>query len=481
VFISDALLICDYSNEIDWKILISKVKFGATFTISKIISISVIIFLILINLKFLLTAAINLRPIADDYCNAVAANTNIFSNLNYWFNLWSGDVFQIVIAYIVVGFPLVKLPIGIGSAFTLFCGLIALTTVIVRAFSNSSVNKINSKRNLFNFSLLFLVVTTSWLTFWWLPVLLASTNQVDQNKAEQYLTTILSWQTVNSPYVIQTCLSLLLTFYVLDRLKTKATYPTALLFGFLVGTSGYAVAVTLLVLSALELINSIEKSHKNNRNKIYENLTFLLTIILGIYFSTNSPGAINRKGQLASESNVGAILSVSINAIKSWIDLLFSGEALYVLLIGFLTFYLFTNLRHDFSFERIKLYANRLLLLSFFIFVISKVSELFSYSVFWHTIFSSTLLYLGLFTGGVSLAVFTKDRIKKIYVPIALTTLGSLLIVSMYALSQIETRVENRRAQWDLGPAPSVNGQPADREIPWINDCWNQLQQLKSD
>jgi hypothetical protein len=460
--------------------LISKFKSGPSFSFSKIISVAVLAFLLIIDFKFLRTAAINLRPIADDYCNAVAANTNIFSNLNYWFNLWSGDIFQILIAYVVVGFPLFKLPIGLGSAFTLFCSLIALTSVFFKVFSQPSINKFNIKRILFNLSSLFLVVTTSWVTFWWLPVLLADSNQVDQNLAEQYLTTILSWQTVNSPYVIQTCISLLLTFYVLDRGKAKFYLVSAGVFGFLVGTSGYAVAVSLLAVSGLEFITSLQKMQQKNLNKIYEKLVFLVTLLFGIYFSANSPGAINRKGQLVTEPDLGAIFSISTNAIKSWIDILVSGEALYVVLVGFLTFYLFKYLGNNFNFEKIKLTANRLLLLSFLIFVISKVSELFSYSVFWHTIFSSTLLYLGLFVSGAALAVLSESKIKEIYFPITLATLGSILLVSMYALSQGETRIENRRAQWDLGPAPSVNGQPADREIPWINDCWNQLQQMKS-
>jgi hypothetical protein len=385
-----------------------------------------------------------------------------------------------LIAYVVVGFPLYKLPIGLGSAFTFFCGLIALTSVLFKVFSEPSANKFSFKRFFFNLSALFLVVTTSWVTFWWLPVLLADSNQVDQNLAEQYLTTILSWQTVNSPYVIQTCISLLLTFYILDRGITRFNLVTAGVFGFLVGTSGYAVAVSLLVISGSELITPLQKMQQKNLNKIYEKLVFLATLLFGIYFSANSPGAINRKGQLVTEPDLGAIFSISTNAIKSWIDILVSGEALYVVLVGFLTFYLYKYLGNNFNLEQIRLNANRLLLLSFLIFVISKVSELFSYSVFWHTIFSSTLLYLGLFVSGAALAALLESKFKEIYFPITMAILGSILLISMYALSQGETRIENRRAQWDLGPAPSVNGQPADREIPWINDCWNELQQVKS-
>ena len=459
----------------------SKLRFDTSLTLSKIISISVLIFIFLIDLKFLRTAAINLRPIADDYCNAVAANTTIFSNFKYWFNLWSGDVFQILIAYIVVGFPLLKLPLGIGSAFTFICGLMTLTAVLFTVLADSRASKFNLKKNFYKFIVLFLVVATSWITFWWLPVLFASTNQGNPNLAEQYLTTILSWQTVNSPYVIQTCASLILTFYVLDRHKTRWGLVTAGVGGFLVGTSGYAVAVSLLLVSGLEVLGSLQGLQKDKSNKFYEKLIFLASLIFGIYFSVNSPGAINRKGQLITDPNLGAIFSVSINAITSWIDLLISGGALYVVLVGFLTFYLLINLGRTLNLEKIKLFAIRLMMLSFLIFIISKVSELFSYAVFWHTIFSSTLLYLGLFVSGAALAGQMQSKINQNYLPLTLVTLGSILLVSMYALSQSETRIENRRAQWDLGPAPSVNGQPADREIPWINDCWVQLQNMKSD
>ena len=268
---------------------------------------------------------------------------------------------------------------------------------------------------------------------------------------------------------------------MLDRHKTRWGLVTAGVGGFLVGTSGYAVAVSLVLVSGLEVLGSLQGLQKDKLNKFYEKLIFLASLLFGIYFSVNSPGAINRKGQLITDSNLGAIFSVSINAITSWIDLLISGGALYVVLVGFLTFYLLINLGRTLNLEKIKLFAIRLMLLSFLIFIISKVSELFSYAVFWHTIFSSTLLYLGLFAIGTALAGQMQAKIKQNYLPLTLVTLGSLLLVSMYALSQSETRIENRRAQWDSGPAPSVNGQPADREIPWIDDCWVQLQNMKSD
>ena len=460
--------------------MIKKYLLGSNIKISRLAFVLAILFVLVIDLKFLRSSIINLRPIADDYCNGVAANTNIFSNLTYWFNLWSGDVFQIVIAYIVMAFPLLHLPLGAGSAFTLFVAFVSLSAVIYSAAQKSDDTPPRITKRFLNFCLILIFVIASWITFWWLPVLSAADDQIKQNVAEQYLTTILSWQTVNSPYVIQTSISLLLTFFILDRKSKNLSFITAALLGFLVGTSGYVVAVSLAIIFLLETISNSIDLENFSFKALKDKTLFLFGLFIGVYLSSNSPGAVNRKGHLVTQPDLGSVFAVAIKSIKSWLDLAISAESIYVILIGIVLFQVLKIFKVIFSASKVSLFTVRLLVLSFLLFSLSKVSELFSYSVFWHTIFSSTALYLSLMLFGLELGNFLNSKIESSYKPLLLVVLGSILFVSMYGLGQAERRMENRKIQWESGPAPSINGQPADREIPWINDCWMQLEQLKS-
>ena len=460
--------------------MIKKNLLDSNIKISHLTFVAAILFVAVIDLKFLISSIVNLRPIADDYCNGVAANTNIFSNLIYWFNLWSGDVFQIVISYIVMAFPLLHLPLGAGSSLTLFVALVSLTAVIYSATQKSDDTQPRITKRFLQFCLILIFIIASWITFWWLPVLSATDDQIKQNVAEQYLTTILSWQTVNSPYVIQTSISLLLTFHAFDRKSKKLSFIAAALLGFLVGTSGYVVAVSLAILFLLETISNLLDLEDFSFKFLKDKTLFLFGLIIGVYLSSNSPGAVNRKGHLVTQPDLGSVFAVVIKAIKSWLDLAISAESIFVILIGIILFQVLQIFKATFSSSKVSLFAVRLLVLSFLLFSLSKVSELFSYSVFWHTIFSSTALYLSFMLFGLKLGNYLNSRIEVSYKPLLFIALGSILFVSMYGLGQAERRMEDRKIQWESGPAPSINGQPADREIPWINDCWMQLEQLKS-
>lgn len=460
--------------------MIKKYLLGSHIKISRLALVVAILFIVVVDLKFLRSAIVNLRPIADDYCNGVAANTNIFSNLNYWFNLWSGDVFQIVISYIVMAFPLLHLPLGAGSSFTLVCAFLALSAVIYSATQKSDDMQPRIAKRFARFGLILIFTISSWVTFWWLPILSTTEDQIKQNIAEQYLTSILSWQTVNSPYVIQTSISLLLTFYVFDRKSKNLSFITAALLGFLVGTSGYVVALSLAIVFLLETISKAVDLDEFRFEALKDKALFMFGLFVGIYLSSNSPGAINRKGHLLTQPELGSVFAVAIKAIKSWLDLAFSTESIYVILMGIVLSQVLKIVKAPFSKSKVSLFALRLIVLSFLMFALSKVSELFSYSVFWHTIFSSTALYFSLMLFGLTLENSLNSKIEALYKPLTLTVVGSLLFVTMYGLGQAERRMENRKIQWESGPAPSINGQPADREIPWINDCWIQLEQLKS-
>jgi len=438
-----------------------------------------IIFSSFITFKFLAVAIRDLRPIADDYCNATAANMSIFSNINYWFNLWSGDVFQTVIAYTFVSKPLLELPFGIGSAFPFVVGLLLLTLVIYKVLKEAQVINLSRAKNGYLFFATFVLVTGSWIAFWWLPIFTSSNNQTSKTLNEQYFLTILSWQTVNSPYVIQTVISFLLSMYVLKLGSSKKSAFFAAIIGILVGTSGYVLAVTLTFFILIETFSKLEEISLKNLAMSRQVYFYTFFVVIGMWISGSSPGALNRKSYLTTEPNYGALFGDVTKGILDWFDSVFSVEVVYLVILGAVIFSIFNRLGNFKESNLLGLFAIRLIFLSFVIYQVSVISEIFSYKAFWHTIFSSVFLYLGSIIIGATVMSKLSTSSFEIYKPIQLTILASTLLVSTYALNQAETRIEDRRAKWDVEPAPAPNGQPADREQMWINDCWLELRKLK--
>lgn len=448
-------------------------------TFQKFIVAFIILFIVVLDFKFLAGAFKNLRPIADDYCNATAADMSIFSNFNYWFNLWSGDIFQIVISYLFVGLPTLQLPLGIGSAVPLTLSILGLSSVIYFTLVSGSRTSSKKLRKFLLFISIFGVTVASWITFWYLPIFYADDSSGARSLAEQYLTTILSWQTVNGPYVLQLSISLLLVLILSDIKFKKFGYLIHVVIGFLVGTSGYVLAASLLLLVFLETLFKLDSIDLEMFKKFGQRIIFGFSVLLGMYISANSPGALNRKSYLPQNPDLGQIFSVVTDSSRDWIDLVISASSIYAVLIGILITSIKLVLLPRFSSTFSQINTARFIFLSLTSFIISRISEIFSYPVFWHSIFSSTFLFLALVCLGAVIADNYSQQNIRIYQPLSAVILGVLLVITTYGLSQSSIRLDDRRAQWDLGPAPAANGQPADRELDWISNCWLDLQKMQ--
>lgn len=449
-------------------------------TLFKITLIVSLALTFVISIKFLGVAIRDLRPIADDYCNATAANMSIFSNVNYWFNLWSGDVFQTVVAYVFVSKPLLELPFGIGSAFPFITGLLLISIFIFNYLKNSLVDSLTKVKKVFLFLCAFFVITGGWVTFWWLPVFTARSDQVAQTLNEQYLLTILSWQTVNSPYVIQTLISFLLVLIVLKLDVQLKNLLLASALGLLVGTSGYVLAVTLLIFVLAETILESQEFSLRTIAKTKHIYFFTFFALIGMWISGNSPGAVNRKSYLVVDPNFGAIFGEVTTGIFNWVNLVTSAEVIYAGILGAFLYQIFKLFSEFETSSKVFSVSAKLLFLSFLSYQVSIVAEIFSYKAFWHTIFSSVFIFLAAVIFGAAMSYKVETLNLDLYRPIQISLLASLLVVTTHAVNQGETRIENRRALWEVEPAPAPNGLPADREQMWINDCWLELRKLNS-
>lgn len=73
-------------------------------------------------------------------------------------------------------------------------------------------------------------------------------------------------------------------------------------------------------------------------------------------------------------------------------------------------------------------------------------------------------------------AYFTKELTF-----VTLTIFASTLFVAIFSLKQAQSSIEDRKAKWEVGAAQVTKDMdPFDRETPWVNACWIQLEQKRA-
>jgi hypothetical protein len=448
-------------------------------TLFKYLILFPLIVVLFFEFKFISQAFQDLRPIADDYCIASASDTTLLGSYKFWFNSWIGDLLTIFNAYIFLGWPILNLPYGAGSFVALFVTLIALTFAVYKIIFPSKKLKLNSKKGLFLLLTVFMFTVASWFTYWWLPAFLAVENSGTSTIYEQFLATVLHWQIVNLQYVLQLSIGMVITLFILDRKLSKCAIPISLVLGFIVGNSGYVLAATLFSLVLLEFMPRLGTGHSFPKVFKSQEFLFLFAIFIGSLISLTSPGAELRRSHFAESTNLGVIFPFITKAIEDWIDLIFSPTSIYVILASAALHRFLNLINYELNNEKLQINTLRLAYLSAACFVISKISEIFSYGAFWHEIAPRTFTYLFFVALGFLLSSKILNRNIMFYFPITFLITASVLLVSVFGLSQVSDRVEIRRELWEVGPAPAVNWQPADRYTEWINKCWIEINNSK--
>lgn len=446
----------------------SELKF-MKFKSENIMPFSLFTIIFLYSVHFILTALSDLRPIADDYCFSQEGFRGPINYITYWFNSWTGDLFAIFLSYILIAVPLANSQLGFGSFVTLGTTLLLLFHILVKQILFASGKDFLTKDNIFKYSQISLILLPAWLCFWFLPSLERFSNGNTRNY--QLFFSILNWQTTNVSYVIAPLICFLLIDSIFNRSAKKPKLLVLILVGFIVGSSGYVTGLSIIIFLLVDQIffPSFFQSYKEKLPAVALVISVSICFLLISFFS---PGASIRKESLQVEYELISLLPALSNAIFDWISILISPGTIYAIFSGIAIFFAVRNKVESKHFENIRTNSLRLFMLSAIFMVTSRASEIFSYPAFWHDI--STLTFL--FIGSVLLGVFLAQRLHKKelirYRPVAMSFFIALTVVATFTLNQSSELLNERKNTWQSGPAPSVGGTPADREIDWINKCW---------
>ena len=204
-------------------------------------------------------------------------------------------------------------------------------------------------------------------------------------------------------YGILPVVSLFLTLKLFDGSQFRGRRIFFIFSGLVVGSSGYVTAAAMLALAISNIAIRRFIGTKPKANEVTDTLLFVSLVAISFYLSMNSPGALIRRGYLANDWNFDSVLSAAFGGIEEFFGSIFSTVTLLMIVAGALLSKLLDvfNLRSNST--RNEINSITLLLLSFAVSIISKVSELFSYEAFWHPISTKTFLFLGLIGVGFTL------------------------------------------------------------------------------
>ena len=443
----------------------------------KFFNSNTIVAIFLFILLFYVTLSIHLRPIADDYCVAVGAASGFFDHFQNVISNWSGDYTQIVLSYVLVASPIAFGPTFLVGLTTLLFSVFLLLLVMARALQIvlPEISSEKDKKLLCGLSALLLVC---WFIYWALP---ASINTYGRYKsflsASESFSSVFGWPTVIVQYLVVPLLLIVLAAQLQRNNPILTIFHGAL--GFLIGTSGYALALTVFATTTiLILIKTVN----------FKPLRFALLqvgIFVGVFLSFFSKGSLNRATQfLDSESNK-SFVSLSRSAFVSFVEFLVSivnlgTFTLFLIVFTFVTLIIQGRVTLVLSPIRSKFILSFSIFLMFYYLAIS-VSEYFVYPAYWHLITFKTLLFVYI----VLLSIIFADRCQRITSMIGVSgrrgwiALGCVILMALGASAPSYKSVLVRGNLWVEQSAQLPGISDISPRGGWVDLCWQTLREFR--
>jgi hypothetical protein len=292
---------------------------------------------------------------------------------------------------------------------------------------------------------------------------------------------ILNWQAANINYVILPLLALLIFSGMFTERFTRRNIILAFLAGIIIGGSFYVTASVFLLLLTVHLILEITRTEQFSVRKFRKEVVVIVATVISISFSYFSPGARKRSINYAQDVSIVDIVKTAAEGIFTWFSTLYLPAIAITLVMGAI----FYRIARALDLGELNLQVQKFVLipfsLSFITFVVTKVSELYAYKAWWHELSSRTFLFIAVFSFGIYLMQIADVHIPKEFTFLTLTIFATTIFISVFALKQAESSIENRKLKWEVGPAQVTKDMdPFDRETPWVNECWIQLEQKRA-
>jgi len=431
---------------------------------------------VIVGFLSLVAVSTLLRPLADDYAFGATAADGFWNAIYVWWSGHSGDIFLVFVWVLVVGMPLVWLPMGLTSsvsfllagAFVGGLGLLALG--LTAGLSRWRILTV------------WVVLTLGWWIHLWVRELVFPS--FENLGVAAYLT---HWQTVNVAYVIVPALHFVMFLLLLRGRLLPGRFEAvpAVFLGLILGTSGYVVAVSLGVFAFLIGVGKWVISG------LRSSLTFFvysLGALAGVLISLNGPGTQARRQSLPdleAQTFVFSAIRTAPTGISNWLEIVFSFEILFAVCIGMLTAWFVGNLGDRAARQRRALETVLFLApLSLLFAVVTAVSELAAYEADWHLTSTKLLVFVWSTVLGHVLYFLLHDFLGSrggFELPVwvgKVSILASILGLVTAGTVAAAGAIVDRHIAWESGDAPVRWAQ--DKEADWLKPNWEKIEEFRT-
>lgn len=428
----------------------------------------------------LLSIVSDLRPVADDYCLAGSTDLALINYYTFWYTTFIADITTLTGNYFLIALPAVYLPYGVGTSITFMFCLIIISVVVIK-FLGIKIS--DRKQSSLFIAFVFFYSLLAWVTYW---LVLGRGNSGDMiSRGESgdmvFFGAILNWQASNINYVILPLLALLIYSGMFTERFASRNVILAFFAGITIGGSFYVISSVFILLLVVHLVIDLSRTQPISFRKYRNEIVVIVAAAISISFSYFSPGARNRSINYAQEVSLVAIVKTAFDAIFVWFSTLYLPAIVITLIMGAIFYRLVREVKPvDFNLQ-VQKFILIPISLSFITFVVTKVSELFAYKAWWHELSSRTFLFIAVFFLGIYLMQIADAYFTKELTFVTLTIFASTLFVAIFSLKQAQSSIEDRKAKWEVGAAQVTKDMdPFDRETPWVNACWIQLEQKRA-
>ena len=251
------------------------------------------------------------------------------------------------------------------------------------------------------------------------------------------------------------------------------------LLGFLLGVSGYALAISVFIFLIL--------GNFHNMFLVSKKVFFVLVtaIFFGVVLSLSSSGARSRatifEGTLSKILDSDLIIRWSLVSFAEFITS-FANLGVLLVFLGTIVIMQFSSLRGFVVIKRFRLAQH---LRYFFLFLclyysVISFSEFLIYEAFWHLITFKVLVFafvsmLGLFVS-VSYPVNSK-LLRNTFIKRGILT---IFLACLVFTVKIDMTIIARGLVWNNGPSPFPGISDISLTNTWIDVCWENLKDIRS-
>lgn len=423
-----------------------------------------------------------LRPIADDYGIAVAANAGLIGSITGFWQSWSGAVTSTLSLTLFVGLPLRHLPWSVASAIPFLSS--ALLMAAVGIWLLAPLMPEQSRRDKAGSYLVsFAALLATWWGYWWLPA------HLNPGESPDFAVALgaTHWQSVLAGYVIPMSPLVWAWLYLRTKqvpnpgLSTVVHFSLGVLAGFVSPVFAASSAMTILALGLV----TVARRRPLLNSQGFALISTTVGIVIGALASHFSPGSQYRASLFSRpEDSSNVLLPLITEALPSgvsdWVNAISRPAGfMVVVVIGGTTFALSPG-RHLLSIRPLLRISVGLLGYSLISYIVNRASELFVYEAFWHLTGPRAIAWIGLIALAIALGNYLSrfKRSSLTVLAVALSTFIGLYFL-IASLDLMCRQIIDRSEPWDAGPAPVYDISDIEDPDGWVRQSWIELTELR--